>query len=155
MESHSLTQLPAGYTIQTGSENMQAGRIHGWLAEHSYWAKDIPFQTVQTMIDHSFCVGVCYESRQVGFARFITDYAVFAYLADVYVEEAHRGIGLSKAMMGLLMTQPWVQSLRKLSLATMDAHSLYEQYGFRPLQNPGRMMEITRKDIYPQKTSTT
>ena len=141
---------PEAYTIHTGVEAMQPERIHSWLSTHSYWAKDIPFETLYTTMQHSFCVGVFHNGIQVGFARFVTDYAVFAYMADVYVEEAHRGLGLSKRMMETLMGQPWIKGLRRLMLATKDAYGLYAQYGFRPIAHPERLMEIVQRDGYQQ-----
>lgn len=132
---------------------MQLPRIHHWLHHRSYWAKGIPLETVQTMIANSFCIGVFGDGVQIGFARFVTDYAVFAYLADVYIEEEHRGQGLSKQMMEVLMSQPWIKALRRLALGTMDAHGLYKQFGFEPLEHPERLMEITRPDIYTQNNS--
>lgn len=141
------------YLVTTERSRMHVTDIHRWLSTESYWAKGIPLETVQRSFDHSFVAGVIRDGRQVGFARFITDYAVFAYLADVYVEEEHRGLGLSKAMMELLMDQPWVKGLRKLFLATMDAHGLYEQFGFEALRFPGRVMEITRSNPYQQRAA--
>lgn len=140
-----------GYIVQTGVEAMQPERIHWWLDERSHWGRGIPMQTVETMIRHSFCVGVFYDGLQIGFARFITDYAVFAYLADVYVEEEHRGKGLSKRMMETLMSQPWIKDMRRFLLATKDAHGLYAQYGFGPLHYPDRMMEIFYRDLYTEQ----
>lgn len=138
------------YSIKTGSDAMQPEPIHRWLSERSYWAKGIPLKTVQTVIAHSFCIGVFADDVQIGFARFVTDYAVFAYLADVYVEEEHRGLGLSKQMMETLMAQPWIAGLRRLMLATMDAHGLYAQHGFKPLAHPERVMEIVHFNTYQQ-----
>jgi GNAT superfamily N-acetyltransferase len=142
-------KIPEGYTIRTASAEMQVERIHHWLSQRSYWAKGIPFETVTTAVKHSFCIGTFHHDIQNGFARFITDYAVFAYLADVYVEEAHRGLGLSKAMMEVLMQEPWVKKLRRLLLATKDAHGLYAQFGFGPLEHPERMMGILQANPYP------
>lgn len=147
--------LPQGYIIQAGAARMQVQRIHHWLSEHSYWAKGIPLQTVEKMVVHSHCIGVFHRDVQIGFARFITDYAVFAYLADVYVEEAHRGLGLSKQMMANLMSEPWVKHLRRLFLATMDAHGLYSQYGFHPVRHPERLMEIVVENPYQAKNTST
>ena len=127
---------------------MRVADIHHWLSTKSYWAQGISLDTVQRAFDHSFVAGVIMDGRQIGFARLITDYAVFGYLADVYVEEAYRGQGLSKAMVKLIMEQPWVSGLRKLMLATRDAHGLYSQYGFELLHCPERMMEITRLNLY-------
>jgi GNAT superfamily N-acetyltransferase len=140
------------YTILTGFDAMQPERVHDWISKHSYWAKDIPFETLHTTMKHSFCVGVFHNGLQVGFARFVTDYAVFAYMADVYVEETHRGQGLGKRMMDTLMGQPWIKGLRRMTLGTKDAHGLYAQYGFRPIAHPERLMEIVQHaaDVYQQ-----
>lgn len=128
---------------------MQARRVHGWLSKHSYWAQGIPLPTVETMILHSYCIGVFHEEIQVGFARLVTDYATFAYLADVYVEDAHRGRGLSISMLDALLSEPFIKGLRKLFLATMDAHKLYFRYGFQKVAMPERLMEISKKNCYP------
>jgi GNAT superfamily N-acetyltransferase len=141
-----------GYSFSTDRAAMQLARIHRWLHHYSYWAKGIPLETVHTMIGHSFCIGAFHDGVQVGFARFVTDYAVFAYLADVYVEEAHRGHGISKQMMEVLMSQPWTKNLRRLTLATRDAHGLYQQFGFAPPGHPESLMEIVRPNIYQQIT---
>ncbi len=147
-----MNEIQSGsYLVTTDRSLMRVADIHDWLSNHSYWAQGIPREVVQRAFDNSFVVGVLHDGRQVGFARFVTDYAVFAYLADVYVEDAHRGRGLSKAMMQLLMSQEWIGGLRKLFLATMDAHGLYEQYGFKPLHFPERIMEITRANLYQGK----
>ena len=129
---------------------MQVDRIHRWLSECSHWSKGIPFNTVEAMVSNSFCVGVFYYGQQIGFARLITDYTAIAYLADVYVEEDHRGRGLSKRMMEVIMSEPWVKNLRRLFLSTKDAHGLYAQYGFTPIRYPERMMEILHIDQYQQ-----
>ena len=139
------------YTISIEQSDMQPVYVHRWLNECSHWARGIPYDTVATMIEHSFCAGAFADGVQIGFARLITDYSIFAYLADVYVEEAHRGLGLSKQMMEALLGAPFVQNLRRLFLATKDAHSLYERYGFAPLRYPERMMEIFHEDLYSQQ----
>jgi RimJ/RimL family protein N-acetyltransferase len=142
--------LPAGYIVTLDRNLMSVTDIHGWLTTRSYWAAGIPIEVVQQAFDHSFVSGVIKDGRQVGYARLVTDYAVFAYLADVFIVEEHRGQGLSKAMVRLMMEQPWVSRLRKLLLATMDAHGLYANFGFMPLRNPERMMEISRINLYHQ-----
>ncbi len=136
------------YLITTDRAMMKPERVHCWLSEVSYWAKNIPYDVFKRSFDNSFCIGVLNGEEQVGYARFVTDYATFAYLADVYVEEAHRGNKLSKIMMEMLMNQDWVKNLRRVMLATVDAHGLYEQYGFTNPKNPSRIMEITRPGIY-------
>lgn len=137
-----------GYLITTDKTQLQPEAIHKWLSEESYWAKHVPFHIVKTSFDNSYCIGVLKDGEQVGYARFITDYATFAYLADVYVQETHRGNGLSKKMMEVLMELDWVKGLRKLMLATLDAHGLYKQYGFIPMAISERYMEISRPIIY-------
>lgn len=140
--------LPEGYYITTDRSLMSVAAIHQYLSTESYWAKDIPIEVVQRAFDNSFVVAALYGNEQVGFARFVTDYAIFAYLADVYVSEAHRGLGLSKAMMECLMGQTFVSGLRRLSLATRDAHGLYRQFGFSEPAKPETNMEIVRPNMY-------
>lgn len=137
-----------GYTITTDKSLMQVEAVHKWLSEKSYWHPEIPFHVVKAAFDGSFCIAVLKDGRQVGYARFVTDYAVIAYLADVYIEEGHRKQGLSKKMMEVLLELDWVRGLKRLLLATADAHGLYEQYGFKPLAEPDRWMEINRPGIY-------
>jgi GNAT superfamily N-acetyltransferase len=137
-----------GYLITTDKNLLQPNAIHRWLSEESYWSKHIPYSVVKTSFDNSYCIGVLKDDLQIGYARFVTDYATFAYLADVYVEEPHRGQGLSKKMMELLMDLDWVKGLRRIMLATLDAHSLYEQFGFAAPAIPERCMEINRPVIY-------
>ncbi|MBS1615807.1 MAG: GNAT family N-acetyltransferase [Bacteroidetes bacterium] len=145
--------IPKGYSLRTGSEHMQPQRVHEWLSKHSYWAQGIPLATVELMIKHSYCVGVFHLDEQVGFARFVTDFATFAYLADVYVEEAHRGRRLSISMLDALMAAHFVKGLRKLFLATLDAHELYARYGFQQASMPERLMEISKKNGYTSNQS--
>jgi GNAT superfamily N-acetyltransferase len=127
---------------------MDIPAIHHFLSNDSYWANGIPLETVTTSVKNSFCVGVFDANRQIGFARLITDYATFAYLADVYVLEEYRGKGLSKMLMKYIIDQPWTKGLRRIMLATSDAHTLYKQYGFQPPANPETLMEIKRNNVY-------
>lgn len=136
------------YLITTDRALLQPEAIHQWLTQESYWAKGIPYETVKTAFDHSFVIGILHEDKQIGFARLITDYATFGYLADVYIEEAHRGLGLSKQMMETIMNLDWVTKLRRIMLATLDAEKLYEQFGFTAPVFPQRLMEITRAKMY-------
>jgi GNAT superfamily N-acetyltransferase len=143
-----------GYTITTDKNLMKVSDVHRWLSEVSYWSKGIPFETFNTSFDNSYCIGVLIGDKQIGFARLITDYAVFGYLADVYVEETHRGKGISKKMLDILFDMDWVQGLRGIKLATADAHGLYERYGFTECKHPERIMEISRPDIYKPTSQT-
>lgn len=121
--------------------------IHGFLTA-SYWARGISIDLVRQSIEHSLCFGLYDASRQVGFARVITDGTTFAYLADVFIVESHRGRGLSKQLMTAIRQHPRLQNLRRWMLVTRDAHSLYAQFGFGPLSAPERVMECVDPDIY-------
>jgi GNAT superfamily N-acetyltransferase len=119
---------------------MDVNRIHMWLSEESYWAKGIPFERVERSIRHSLPFGAFDGSAQVGFARVITDFATFAYIADVFVAQSHRGRGIGRKLMAAITTHPELQTLRRWHLVTRDAHPLYAQFGFTPLDAPERHM---------------
>ena len=121
--------------------------IHGFLTA-SYWSPGISRELVERAVRNSLCFGVYEGERQVGFARVVTDQATFAYLADVFVLESHRGQGLSKALMSAIVADPRLRGLRRWLLATRDAHKLYERYGFTPLAKPQRFMELHNPDVY-------
>ena len=133
-----------GFTISTDKARLDVPAIHDFLANFSYWARNVPLSTVQKSIENSLCFGIYDGNRQVGFARVITDYAVFAYLADVFILEAYRGRGLAKWLIACIVSYPELQSLRRWMLATKDAHGLYAQYGFNPLSKPERFMEASQ-----------
>ncbi len=135
------------FEISTDPARIDLATVHNFLT-HSYWAKGIPVETAQQSIQNSLCFGVYQGKQQVGFARIITDYATFAYLADVFILEQYRGRGLSKWLMECIVAHPQLQGLRRWMLATRDAHQLYAQFGFVPLKSPDRMMEILRPDVY-------
>lgn len=137
----------AGYRISTDSAAMDVDAIHAYLTR-SYWAEGIPRETVERSLRGSMCFGLFSDREQVGFARVITDGATFAYLCDVYVLEGHRGRGLSKWLMEVVLAHPDLQGLRRFLLATRDAHELYRRYGFTPMPRPERFMEIVRPNIY-------
>ncbi len=131
-----------GYIITTDKSLMKLDDIHKWLSEEAYWCKGIPFETVKTTFDNSYCIGAIINGEQVAFARLVTDYGSFGYLADVYVTEPHRGKGLSKKMMEILFGLDWVKGLRRVMLSTIHAHGLYRQFGFNECRYPDRLMEI-------------
>lgn len=141
------TFLPDGIEIDTDKARLDVALIHGFLT-NSYWAAGIPVDVVRRSIEGSLCFGIYDAGRQVGFARVISDYATFAYLADVFVLESHRGRGLSKRLMAAIMAHPRLQHLRRWLLATRDAHGLYEQFGFRALAIPERFMELHDPAVY-------
>jgi len=135
------------YTITSDRQRLDVDAIHAFLSQ-SYWSPGIPVAIVERAIANSICFGLFHGNQQVGFARVVTDRATFAYLADVYVLDAHRGQGLSKWLMEVIMRHEELQGLRRFMLATRDAHGLYRQFGFVPLANPAVMMEIVRPDVY-------
>jgi len=126
---------------------MDLDAIHAYLSK-SYWAEGIPRETLATALQNSLCFGVFRADQQIGFARLVTDKATFAYLADVYILEQHRGKGLSKWLMQEIIRHPQNQGLRRIVLATKDAHSLYAQYDFKALTHPHKFMELWTPDVY-------
>ena len=137
----------SAYEISTDPARLDVDAIHAFLTQ-SYWSPGIPRATVARAIANSLCFGVFWHGQQVGFARVVTDKTTFAYLCDVYVLEAHRGQGLSKQLMSHVMKHPDLQGLRRMMLATRDAHGLYAQYGFTALGAPDRIMEVLKPNIY-------
>jgi len=126
---------------------MDIDLIHSFLTR-SYWAEGISKEIIRRSIEGALCFGVFENDKQVGFARMITDKATFAYLADVFIIDEYRGLGLSKWLMEVIMSYPDLQGLRRLMLATRDAHELYKKFGFTPLNNVDRWMHIHHPDIY-------
>ncbi len=138
------------FTLSSEGSDQQPERVHAYL-ESSYWAEGIPLPVVQRSIEGSLCFGVFAKGEQVAFARVVTDSATFAYLCDVYVLEGFRGRGLAKWMMDEIVAHPKLQGLRRFTLATRDAHSLYARYGFTPLARPESFMEVHKRDVYPKR----
>jgi GNAT superfamily N-acetyltransferase/predicted metal-dependent hydrolase len=135
------------YEISTDRRRLDVDVIHGFLSD-SYWAKHIPRELVERSIRHALCFGIFFEGKQIGFARVISDFATFAYLADVFVLPEHRGKGVSKQLMETILEHSDLQGLRRFMLATVDAHGLYAQFGFEPLDHPERYMSIHRSNLY-------
>lgn len=136
-----------GYRISTDANAMDVDAVHAYLCR-SYWAKGIPREVVARSLNESICFGLFHHELQIGFARVVTDRAVFAYLADVYVLEEHRGRGLAKWLMQAVIGHPDLQGLRRFVLATRDAHGMYAQFGFKALAQPEIFMEIHRPGLY-------
>ena len=135
------------YEISIDRSRLDVKAIHAYLTQ-SYWSPGIPFATVARAVDNSVCVGAYLGDAQVGFARVVTDKATFAYLADVYVLEPHRGNGVSKRMMEAITQHPELQNLRRWLLITRDAQGLYAKFGFKPLAAPERFMELHKQNAY-------
>ncbi len=143
----SAVVLPEGYSVSSDPALLDLEVIHGFISQ-SYWAKAIPKPLIERMVQHSLCFGAYHRGTQVGFARIISDYTTFAYLADVFVLPEHRGKGLSKALVAAVLAHPDLQGLRRWMLVTLDAQGLYEQFGFKAVTTPERHMEIHQPGIY-------
>ena len=124
---------PSPLEITTELWRIDLDRVHEWLARKSYWAGQMPRAVFDRAVHASLCFGALKDGTTLGFARVISDRATLAYLSDVFVDPAHRGQGISKAMMAAIMAHPELQDLRLWVLATADAHGLYAQYGFTAL----------------------
>lgn len=131
-----------GFLISTDKQLLDFDAIHNYLDKISYWAKGIPAERLRRAIENSICFGVYHHKKQIGFARVITDEATFAYLADVFILDEYRKQGLSKWLMQTVMQQPNFEGIRRWSLATRDAHGLYAQFGFTPVDKPELWMQI-------------
>jgi GNAT superfamily N-acetyltransferase len=139
------------FLFSTDKAKLNIPYIHQYLSQQSYWAKNVPLEIVQESIRHAVAIGIYdtdQNSKQVGFARVVTDHATFGYLGDVFVDEAYRGRGLSKELMNFIMAWDEVKMFRRFILATKDAHTLYEKFGFRPLKAPEKFMEVHQPDLY-------
>jgi GNAT superfamily N-acetyltransferase len=128
------------FTISTDKSRLDIQVIHRFL-DSSYWAAGRSVATIQRSIENSLPFGIYKGDQQVGFARVITDYATFAWIADVFVLEEFQGQGLGKWLMEVIITHPELQGFRRWVLATKDAHELYRRFGFSELKKPERWME--------------
>jgi GNAT superfamily N-acetyltransferase len=135
------------YVISTDRDRINPVVVHGFLSR-SYWAAGIPIEIVRRSIANSLCFGLYHHDAQVGFARIVTDYATFAWVSDVFILDPHRGRGLSRWLMQTIVAHPELQGFRRWVLATADAHTLYEKFGFRPLAHPERFMERHMAHVY-------
>jgi len=129
------------YKISTDKTLIDLICVHNYLSNTSYWSKDISIDKVQKSIQHSLCFGIYEGAQQVGFARVVTDYVRMAYLADVFILEAHQGKGLGKELIKKIVEHPELKEVDKWFLLTADAHGLYKQYGFTAPKKPEMYME--------------
>jgi len=134
--------LKNNYKISTDKSLLDFELIYNYLDRESYWAQGIKADTLKRAIDGSLCFGVYHEDKQAGFARVVTDNATFAYICDVFVLPEFRGLSLSKWLIQTIVEDPEFSGLRRWSLATLDAHGLYSQFGFVQITHPTRWMEI-------------
>lgn len=136
------------FTVSTDRARLQLDAIHRFLSEESYWANNRTREQTATAIKNSLPFGVYQGKNQIGFARVVSDFATFAYIGDVYILPEFRGRGLSKWLMQVIVNYPELQGLRRWVLATRDAHTLYEKFGFHALVHPERWMERPAPDAY-------
>ena len=135
--------MTESYNIQISTDKslLDINVIFNFLSQ-SYWAKGRSVSLIKKSIENSLCFGVYTNKKQIGFARVVTDYATFAYLADVFILEGERGKGFARKLIETIMRFPELKNVRRWMLATKDAHNLYSQFGFHKLKNPERFMEI-------------
>lgn len=138
-----------GFLLSDDPARFDLARAHRWIAEQSYWAQGIPLAVFEKAVRHSLTFGAyASDGAMAGMGRVVTDRATFGWLCDVFVDEAHRGAGLGKALMAYFKSHPDLQGFRRMHLATADAHRLYAEYGFGPLTAADRWMEIRDPDVY-------
>lgn len=132
------------FLISDDPDRLDRDLVHRFLRDDSYWSQGVPRDVVDTSIDHSLCFGLYEGAEQVGFARLVTDRSTFAFLADVFVLPSHRGRGLARWLCATVLAHPDLVGVRRVLLGTDDAHGLYEQLGFTPLDHTERFMDIFR-----------
>jgi GNAT superfamily N-acetyltransferase len=134
--------------ITTDRADLDVPLIHRFLSEQSTWAVGISRAVVDRAIENSLCFGGYIDGRQVAFARVITDFATFGNLVDVFVIPEYRRRGYATEIMKAVMAHPSLKGLRRFTLATGDAHALYEKFGFAAPQRPESLMERYFPNIY-------
>jgi len=155
-----MSEPVSRYIVSSEKSLLDIDAIYAFLST-CYWSSGIARERVVRGIENSLCYGV-FDAQtprpsggdgrfaQVGFARVVTDRASFAYLCDVYVLESHRGGGVGKLLMQTIMAEPAIRGVRCFCLKTRDAHGLYQQFGFAPMPEPSRYMEILDREGYKQ-----
>ncbi|MBN9387150.1 MAG: GNAT family N-acetyltransferase [Chloroflexi bacterium] len=129
------------FLVSTDPARLDLDAIHAYLTR-AYWATGRTKEVITQAVENSLNFGLYDGDKQIGLARVVTDYVLYAYLCDVYVLEEYRGQGLGKWMLGCMMSYPGMRELRLFTLRTRDAHGLYRQLGFTDLAAPDRNMEL-------------
>jgi len=137
-----------GVSISDDRARLDRALIFDFLRRRSYWAPEITPEIFDRSLENSLCIGVYRGGRQIGFARVVTDFATFAWLADVFIVEEQRGHGFGRKLVAAVLAHPRLQGLRRFLLGTRDAHELYSRFGFKPLAVPERFMEIRAESSY-------
>jgi GNAT superfamily N-acetyltransferase len=136
------------FIISTDHDKLNIETIHHFLTTETYWARERTLETVRRSFENSLPFVILRGDETVGFARVVSDFATFAWLADVFIRQEYRGQGLSKWLMEIIISHPDLQGLRRFLLATRDAHGLYQQFGFDKLRIPQLWMERTAPNAY-------
>ncbi|MBI1243376.1 MAG: GNAT family N-acetyltransferase [Alphaproteobacteria bacterium] len=151
----SLRTREDGHFVSDDRKRIDRDRVYGWLSREAYWSLGLPRAVFERALEGSMCFGVyAPDGAQRGFARVLGDRATYGYLADVFVDAAFRGRGLSRFMLDAIFAHPELQGFRRWHLATRDAHGLYRDYGFTALAEPARVMERADPDIYRRRAAT-
>ena len=129
------------YTISTDRSRLDIDLIHDFISNQSYWGRGRTREVIERSVENSMTFGIYHGDEQVGFARIITDYTIFAWVTDLFVLPEHRGRGLAKWLMQVIRAHPKLQGLRRWALSTRDAHAFYERFGFSKLHSPEQWME--------------
>jgi GNAT superfamily N-acetyltransferase len=140
---HEIT-LPDGTVISDDPARLDLALIHGFLSEQSYWAQGRPRAMVERTVAFSLCLGAYGPQGQIGFARAVTDRAVFAWMSDVFILPVARGKGIGRALVAALLDHPELATIVRWLLVTRDAHGLYESFGFTRFEDPARLMALLR-----------
>lgn len=143
-----------GFTVSTDKNLLDLGLVLGFLHEESYWAREITLATLRkSIVNSTLCFGLYQgdpaagEATQIGFARVMSDFARMAHLADVFILPAYRRRGLGKWLLQVVLSHPELQKVRRFTLNTNDAHSLYAKFGFQPISTPENAMERLNKNL--------
>ncbi|OFX42218.1 MAG: GNAT family N-acetyltransferase [Bacteroidetes bacterium GWA2_30_7] len=136
------------FLITTDNTKLDLFVIHNFLANQSYWSRNISFEKVQTAFNNSLNFGLMHECRQIGYARIISDFSTIAYLGDVFVLDDFRGQGLSKWLIETVVSHPNLQGLRRWILLTSDAHELYKKFGWKIVEKPENWLEKHNPNVY-------
>jgi GNAT superfamily N-acetyltransferase len=137
------------YEIDDDPSRLDISAIHAFLAHEAYWSRGVTRDVVDRAVAGSLNFGLYHQGQQAGFARVVTDRATFAWLCDVYILSQHRGRGLGHWLVQAVIVHPDLQGLRRIVLATNDAHRIYADCGFEPLADPHRWMDITTPTAQP------
>jgi GNAT superfamily N-acetyltransferase len=149
-DEKTVNERRGDYVVSTDRARLDLNVIHDYLSNSSYWAVGRKLETVERAVENSLPFGLYEHDRQIGFARVVTDYATFAWLADVFVLEPYQGRGLGTWLVEVILAHPELQGFRRWTLATKDAHKIYRRFGFSELKRPERWME--RRDPSTQES---